>query len=296
MKKLLFLACTLCATVTSVNSQTAAAARAAGVGANVSVRGVAINGPELGIIRYVQDATGGVAAYGGNLSSINLGDSIVVSGTLTEYYNLYEITPATFILVSTNAKVPAPKVITPSQFGESHEGVLIRIKNCTFSATGNFPNTATNYTVTANSQTFAVRSNTALAGTPIPTGTVDIIGVGSQFCGPASSSGCTTGYQLLPRTTADIVASAGPATGIEENKQNKATLSVYPNPANSSISFNVSSYEKINTVVITDVLGKVVYTSKEDVHTVDVSAFSQGVYSISVSTERSVYQSKFVIE
>ena len=48
----------------------------------------------LGIIRYIQDYTGGIAGYGGNLSTIERGDSVVITGPLAEYFNLFEITPA----------------------------------------------------------------------------------------------------------------------------------------------------------------------------------------------------------
>ena len=41
-------------------------ARDEGVGAFVTVRGVVTAGSELGDIRYFQDATAGLAAFGGN--------------------------------------------------------------------------------------------------------------------------------------------------------------------------------------------------------------------------------------
>jgi hypothetical protein len=295
MKKLLLSAVAFVVGINNMNSQTCAAARAAGVGANVTVRAVAINGQELGSIRYVQDVTGGIAAYGGNLSSINRGDSLVISGPLTEYYNLYEITPATYVFISANATLPIPKIITPSQFGEAQEGQLIKILNCTFTgASGNFPATATNYTVTANSQTFAVRSNTALGGTPIPTTPVDIIGVGSQFCGPINSSGCNTGYQLLPRNTNDFSAATQP-TGIEEINRN-TVVSVFPNPATHTINFKLGNNEEATSVLVTDVLGKTIYVSKENINTIDVSSFNKGFYNLFISTGKNNFQSKFIVE
>ncbi|MBP6271811.1 MAG: hypothetical protein KA394_04645, partial [Fluviicola sp.] len=46
------------------------AARNLVIGQTVTVRGVATNGPELGAIRYIQDGTGAIPAYGSNLSSV----------------------------------------------------------------------------------------------------------------------------------------------------------------------------------------------------------------------------------
>src|SRR3954467_395532 len=107
MKKLLFLVCASVATFSNMNSQTCAAARAQGVGASVSARGVCLNGAELGVIRYIQDNTGAIAGYGSNLSTLVRGDSVIISGTLKEFRNLYEIDPPTFVYISSNAVVPA---------------------------------------------------------------------------------------------------------------------------------------------------------------------------------------------
>ncbi len=293
MKKITLMAVLMIATSISSFSQTTAAAKAQGVGANVTVRGVVINGSELGIIRYIQDNTGGIAAYGSPCATLNKGDSVVISGPLTEFYNLFEISPPVVNLISTNAKLFAPEVVTPSTFGETQEGKLIKIMNCTFNATGNFSSTATNYTVTSNSQTFAVRSNTLLSGTPIPTGTVHIIGVGSQFCGPQSSSGCTTGYQLLPRTTADFVLPS--VTGLNEFTQTLG-LSVYPNPSNHTIHFSLNNDEKVSFVYISDILGHCVFASEENISTIDVSAMPKGIYHINLRSKNNLYQGKFIKE
>ena len=57
-------------------------ARGMPVGTVVTVKGIATNGSELGIIRYMQDATAGIAAYGSAMEDVNRGDSIIVTGTL----------------------------------------------------------------------------------------------------------------------------------------------------------------------------------------------------------------------
>ena len=78
---------------------TIAAARALGAGATVTVSGIVTNGPELGVIRYFQDATGGLSGYSTNQSlppnntaftSLMPGDSIIITGTLKSYNNLLE--------------------------------------------------------------------------------------------------------------------------------------------------------------------------------------------------------------
>lgn len=294
MKKLLLINFTLL--LLSVNNfgQNIAAVRGMALGNNVTVRGVVTNGNELGIIRYMQDNSGGIAIYGGNVSTINRGDSIIATGPLVEFRNLYEVTPVTFTVFSTPGKMPNPMVITPSQFDESKEGILLQIKNCVFSASGSFGAVATNYTVTSGGQTFVVRSNTTIAGAPIPTGTVDITGVGSQFCA-TPASGCTTGYQFLVRDMSDIVASGSIPTGIIYNL-NSNQIDVYPNPTNSSISFKLLNNEIPTSIIITDMTGKMVYSSNISQTSISTLNFAKGVYHLQVITTSNNYKTNFIVD
>src|SRR4051812_22680983 len=78
-----------------------ATARSMPLNSTVTIRGIVINGAELGPIRYVEDATGGIAIYGSNLASVNRGDSIEATGTLTDYNNLLEVQPVSSFSVFT---------------------------------------------------------------------------------------------------------------------------------------------------------------------------------------------------
>ncbi len=60
MKRILFILMLLTYTV-NVYSQTIADARNSGVGSTVTLTGIALNGSELGVIRYLQDTTAGIA-------------------------------------------------------------------------------------------------------------------------------------------------------------------------------------------------------------------------------------------
>ena len=301
MKKLLFLTCTLCASFNTIISQTTAAAKNVGLGNTASVRGVAVNGSELPKVRYVQDNTGGIAVYGTNLTGINRGDSVLITGPLTQYGNLYEITPATYVLISTGAVVPTPTVITPNQFSEAFEGMLIKVKKCTFNASGTFtsPPSGSSWTVTSNGQPFTFRINSAshpLVGTTIPTGTVDIVGIQSQYC-TTPAAGCTTGYELDVRDAADITVSATVTTptGIKEVAAT-SLISVFPNPTTGNINFKLDTDEEITSIAIRDILGKIVYQSTEDKAKIDVSNLSNGYYNLFISTGKNNYQTKFVKE
>ena len=186
-------------------------ARAQAINSVVTITGRVLNGAELGSIRYIGDSTAAMAAYGTNLSSVLRGDSITVTGPLTEYYGLFEVQPVTSFTIHGNVGTPVASIITPNQISEAFEGELIQIDNASFSAGGTSFAGNSNYTYSSNGQTGTVRvgNGSPLVGTLIPSGIISIRGILSQFCPPIGSSGCLTGYQLLPRDINDLISANG---------------------------------------------------------------------------------------
>jgi hypothetical protein len=113
---------------------TLSAARTAGPGATVTVRGVVLNGPELGFVRYVQDKDAGLAAFSNKLpgfSDLVPGDSVEISGTLKNYNSLLEMDPVLSVK-KLASKRPLRPVVVPatslsSVYNEANEGRLVKI-------------------------------------------------------------------------------------------------------------------------------------------------------------------------
>jgi phosphatidylserine/phosphatidylglycerophosphate/cardiolipin synthase-like enzyme len=183
-----------------------AAARAMPEGSTVTIRGIATNGAELGIIRYVQDGTAGIAAYGGSMSGVERGDSVVIVGVTKNYNYLLEIDPVNSVNAVAPKPLPAPIVITPGQMKEQNESMLVKMVDVTFANAGGVFAGNTNYNVTANGETAAVRVNNSsnLVGQIIPASEVTIVGLCSQF----SYTNPASGYQLLLRDKNDIISSS----------------------------------------------------------------------------------------
>lgn len=187
-------------------AQTVADARNAAIGTTVTVSGIVTSGPSLGSVRYVQDATGGIAAFPGSGSTPgfapDMGDAITLTGTLTEYSGLLEITPISAFTVSSSGNaLPEAQVISPNGVDESVEGRIVRLEGVTFSATGTFASDT--YVMQSGGQqaNLYLRTGHPLIGTPIPAGAVDVTGIASQY---DPSLPYTSGYQLLPRSASDI--------------------------------------------------------------------------------------------
>ena len=125
------------------------------LGSVITVKGIVTNGSELGSIRYLQDATAGIAAYGTSVANVKLGDSITVTGTLANYNQLLEIQPITSLtIINSNNTVPAPKATTISQFSSANQGMLIQIVNAAFKNGGS--------PITKTSLTFQVGTDTSV--------------------------------------------------------------------------------------------------------------------------------------
>ncbi len=107
-------------------------------GQDVRIHGIVTSSTgTIGTGFYIQDSTG---AYSGILVytsyyNVDLGDSLVVTGTVVEYYGKTEISyPSDVTVLSTGVQVPAPTIVTTSQLATSNpdtaemfEGVLVGI-------------------------------------------------------------------------------------------------------------------------------------------------------------------------
>lgn len=200
------------------------AARAHGAGATVTVRGVVLNGPELGGLRFVQDGEAGLALYSlpsriEGFDDLRAGDSIQATGLLKNYQGLLEMDPVTTVQRISGGRtlraIKVPATTVSSAFAEANEGRLVEITGVSrITNTAGTPVTSlsanSNYLLDGQ-QGALIRINVASTG---PSGLVsasvpqnerfDVRGVLSQY----APSG-TGGYQLLPRQVTDLVRGGG---------------------------------------------------------------------------------------
>ncbi|MCP4249975.1 MAG: hypothetical protein GY778_23285 [bacterium] len=180
----------------------------------------------------LQDATGGIAVFGGNatidaiIGGLSVGSVIDISGTTSEFNGLFELedggTPLS-LDASTNGTPPTPVTLSVADLqggsaaAEANESVLVTLECVHFVdadgvATFDAGAFGTNYLVTDDNVTFVeVRVGTAdqgLNGVVIPSGFVDITGVVGQF--DTSAPPRDEGYQLLPFGTNGVVTAACP--------------------------------------------------------------------------------------
>ncbi|AEA44723.1 endonuclease [Fluviicola taffensis] len=207
MNKLWILACVTFASLSVKAQATIADARNFAIGQTATIKGVVTNGSELGSIRYVQDGTAALPAFGPALNGVLRGDSITVTGILKDYQGLLELDPVSNVVNHGPVTLLAPLPVPLSAINEMIESKLVRVDNVTFTTTGSFASGNSTVQITDGTTTMDIRINgtTNIDGTAIPTGPVSIIALVGQF---------NANYQLVPRALNDIFAYVPPAREI----------------------------------------------------------------------------------
>ena len=198
MKKTTIFILTVLLSFNSFSQANIAAARAMGPGATVTITGVVTNGDELGPIRYIEDATAGIALYDPTvMAGIVRGEEVTATGVLVDYNGLLEMQPVNTVTINSAGNNVNPQIISPIQIGEDTEGELIQINNVIFN-NGGASFTVGVHDFNSNGETGKVyiKAGHPLENAMIPMGLITLIGISSQytFANPAND-----GYHILPR-------------------------------------------------------------------------------------------------
>lgn len=137
----------------------------------------------------IQDESGAIAVRPTSLD-VELGDEITVSGSLGEYNGLLQLNNSTIIEKTNAVGVPTPIVLTGIQLTEEHESKLATVNNVIITGS------PSNYDANDNTAKFIVRDENNNLNLVPGTTYESITGIVQEFKGA---------YQILPRSTADIV-------------------------------------------------------------------------------------------
>ena len=176
-----------------------------------------------------------------------------------------------------------PAIVT-GPFAEVHESELIRLENVTLVDPSQWADSGSfNFDVTDGVNTWAVRvdSDTDIAGSAAPSGALTITGLGGQF----STGSCLSGYQILPRYSADITAFVGTNQAYLNNK-----VSISPNPVSDILLINTEL--ELNSIQVLDLRGSVI--AVDNSNELNVSELAAGTYFLQVITSEGVATKKFI--
>ena len=272
MKKIIFLIILNVAFNSVIAQVDIATARNQGIGANVTITGIVTNGDELGVIRYIQDNTAGMALYDASLSSFQRGDEVTVSGTLVDYNGLLEMNPVNSNSINSSGNTVSPQIVTPNQIGESTESELVQIDNVIFNNGGAVFTANTIFDFTSNNQTgrIYIKTGHTLVGRLIPMGPVTLIGISSQHTYSVPPVG---DYQILPRDTNDIVQ-AGSIVFTSGVTQSNITTSSFDLSWSTSLPSSTNCNYDINTTLSNTINN----TGANQLHTISITGLQPATF------------------
>jgi len=216
---------------------------------------------------YVQDATAGIDVYSASrYFGYAIGDSVTITGTVTQFRGLTEIAPDSSLLIihSHGNAIPEPKLITAQEvnltfhsddFTEPNEGRLVRINNVTYNSA--------NSTITDATGTTSAYTGTLI----VPAGTFDLIGILKQYKpGTTVTPPYTADYEVNPRFQEDIVSGSNLSFSSAPKEENIQANSV-------TISFKTSGL--VQTVIkygMTSAYSdSIVVTQPDTVHAIELT-------------------------
>jgi len=161
-----------------------------------------------GLSFTIIDQTGGIGVFAGSVVddyTVNEGDSIVLTGEVSQFNGLTQLNPSSIVLVSQGNPIDEPTVVT--ELSDATESQLVKLECVFILDATEWTGAGSGFTVTVSDGTndFDVRidNDVDLYDAPAPEGTFDVTGIGGQFTfNPADDDG----YQLLPRRSSDIVS------------------------------------------------------------------------------------------
>jgi phosphatidylserine/phosphatidylglycerophosphate/cardiolipin synthase-like enzyme len=229
----------------------------------VTVVGEVTVSNQFGITGAVEDRTGGVAIYDANfVSKVAIGDSVKISGTVTQYSGLTELKNVTILLRIAKSPSLEPWLVTCRDVAnegangvEKLEGRLVRINDVAVNTSKwTVSGAGSNYILTDATGSCEIRidKDTDLSNAVAPAGRFDVIGVIQQY---DPESPYTQGYQLLPRFKADIIDKSGLeiiAGPVEKNiTPNSMDLTWQTqSPTNSIVIYGKTLNYEIDTLVV----------------------------------------------
>ncbi|MFP3919118.1 DUF6359 domain-containing protein [Lysinibacillus telephonicus] len=243
---------------------------------------VSVNGTVTAILKntiHIQDETGAIAIYPTSLN-VQVGDEIVVIGTLSEYNDLLQLQSPKLVENKGQVGVPEAVVLNGSELVEENESKLATINNVTLKSVNEGTGWA-NYLASDGTE-FIVRDETGSLGLSVGSIYESITGIVQEFNG---------NFQIIPRSKADIVEDSSKVQIVAASHQSgvipagtEVTLStstegaeIYYTTDGSDPLTNGQLYSE--PIVVNEAMTMKAIAKKEGLTASQVSEFSYTVYN-----------------
>ena len=243
------------------------------------------SGLQFTIIDGANDGIGLFHGSGDLGYTVQEGDEILVQGTIGQFRGLAQIAPDSIWLISGGNALVDPSVVTA--LDETTESQLVKIENLSIVDPAEWSNSGSGFNVTVtdgvNNYAMRIDADTDIFGTDAPTESFNLTGIGGQY---DTSEPLTEGYQILPRYMQDIDI-------IEATREPWPNdVDVFPNPTKGQLTIQLG--EKIDRLVIRDILGSIVFTRSDVQSNTNASLgdLPAGIYVLSIQRSGKVWTRK----
>lgn len=246
----------------SINTSNATTGVSDSLNVNCKIVGIvnSVNYSTNGLQFALYDATGSITAFkSSNVAppyTVTEGDELRVIGKVSQFNGLTQFTIDSMVIVSRGNTVNPP--VTVTSLVEAQESKLIQLNGYRLTNPTQWPaaNSSANVTITNGTDTVTLRidSDTNIDGSTAPNSLFSVVGIQSQF---DNSAPYTSGYQILPRRTTDIIPLTNPQINFS---QSVGSIAENGGVFNLPISLNSSMLSnEVVKVAVSNVSGGAVY-------------------------------------
>ncbi|MFY9274673.1 MAG: T9SS type A sorting domain-containing protein [Bacteroidales bacterium] len=247
------------------------------IGQTIKTRGVVTAVSNAGF--WLQDGKGawnGIYVYNNTILP-SLGDSILISATVSEYFDLTELINVNLLENFGNTNIPAPEIVNIADVGESYEGVLCKLVDVQCTA---LPDQFNMWQITQSGNNLYVDDD-IYAFTPTLNTHYVITGI-IHFS--------FDDWKILPRNADDVVI----YEGIENTENNNINLYYDANSKN----IIVKGLQTDADLEVINILGQNLITfnlSPSNINKVDISNFNSGIYILNLHNKNNIITKKIIV-
>jgi hypothetical protein len=246
------------------------------IGQTIKTRGVVTAVSNAGF--WLQDGKGawnGIYVYNNTILP-TLGDSILISATVSEYFDLTELTNVNLLENFGNTTLPAPEIVNIADVGESYEGVLCKLVDVQCTA---LPDQFNMWQITQSGNNLKVDDDIYFF-TPTLNTHYDITGIIHYSFSE---------WKILPRNASDVTIH----TGINSDEANNITINYDANSKN----LIIKGLQNNASLNIINILGQNMasYSITPNTNRIDVANLNSGIYIINLNSNNTITTKKILI-
>ncbi len=251
-----------------------------------------INLRPQGLQFFLLDHTGGIMVFEFDNPfgyTVQEGDELLIRGQIDQYRGQTQLRPHELVLLSQNN--PLQPVMDVPMLSEDTESRLVRRMNVSLVDPTQWLGDGSSFNVAITDgavvDTVRIDNDCELASMPAPQGVFHVTGLGGQYA-PSSSPPFLSGYQMFPRSAADIELVTSVLPRAEDHG-----IAIWPVPASEVLYLRTEG--QVYAVQVFDAMGRSVAVARDpNSGQIALRHLPKGIYHLLIQTDRGLFAARFV--